>query len=163
MNGHRNKKSDGFTVAELITVIAIVAILATVAMPLANFGIRRQKEIELHERLRRITEAIDRFHELALQQAGSPAAMKEPVSVEQGPWPKDLESLTKPIALNSGQSVRLLRERDLIDPMTGRAEWNTLSADDDADTQSTNSHNVYEIHSKSTAMALDGKTHYNEW
>ncbi len=163
MNGHRNKRSNGFTVAELITVVAIVAILASVAMPLANFGIRRQKEIELHERLRRITEAIDRFHELASQQAGGPAAMKEPVSIQQGPWPKDLESLTKPIALNSGQSVRLLRARDLIDPMTGRAEWITLSADDDADTQSSNGNNVYEIHSKSTAMALDGKTHYNEW
>jgi general secretion pathway protein G len=163
MNGRRNKKSDGFTIAELITVIAIVAILASVAMPLANFGIRRQKEIELHERLRRITEAIDRFHELALQQAGGAAAMKEPVGIQQGPWPKDLESLTKPVALNSGQQIRLLRERDLIDPMTGRAEWITLSADDDADTQSSNGNNVYEIHSKSTALALDGKTHYNEW
>jgi general secretion pathway protein G len=163
MNGRRNASSNGFTVAELITVVAIVAILASVAMPLANFGIRRQKEIELHERLRRITEAVDRFHELAMQQPGGPASMKEPVSIDQGPWPKDLESLTKPIALNSGQSVRLLRERDLIDPMTGRAEWNTLSADDDADTQSGNNKNVYEIHSKSTALALDGKTHYNEW
>ncbi|MEA2236291.1 MAG: ral secretion pathway protein [Thermoanaerobaculia bacterium] len=162
MNG-RNAISNGFSVAELITVVAIVAILASVAMPLANFGIRRQKEIELHERLRRITEAIDRFHELALQQPGGPASMKDPVSIDQGPWPKDLESLTKPIALNSGQSVRMLRERDLIDPMTGRAEWNTLSADDDADSQSTNGKNVYEVHSKSTALALDGKTHYNEW
>jgi general secretion pathway protein G len=163
MNGRRIKKSDGFTVAELITVVAIVAILASVAMPLANFGIRRQKEIELHERLRRITEAIDRFHELALQTAGSTAAMKDPVSPQQGPWPKDLESLTKPIPLNSGQQIRLLRERDLIDPMTGRAEWITLSADDDADSQSSSNTNVYEIHSKSTALALDGKTHYNEW
>jgi len=163
MNGRRNTRSDGFTVAELITVIAIVAILASVAMPLVNFGIRRQKEIELHERLRRITEAIDRFHELALQTGGSAAAMKEPVSQMQGPWPKDLDALTKPIPLNSGQQIRLLRERDLIDPMTGRAEWNTLSADDEADTQSSNGNNVYEIHSKSTALALDGKTHYNEW
>jgi general secretion pathway protein G len=89
--------------------------------------------------------------------------MKDPVSPQQGPWPKDLDSLTKPIALNSGQQIRLLRERDLIDPMTGRAEWITLSAEDDADTQSSNGNNVYEIHSKSTALALDGKTHYNEW
>lgn len=163
MNGRHHKQAKGFTVAELITVVAIVAILASVAMPIANFGIRRQKEVELHERLRRITEAIDRFHELAMQQPGSPAGMKEPVSIDQGPWPKDLESLGKPISLNSGQSVRLLRLRDLIDPMTGRAEWNTLSADDDADSQSTNGKNVYEIHSKSTALALDGKTHYNEW
>ena len=162
MNRRRNTASNGFSVAELITVVAIVGILASVAMPIANFGIRRQKEIELHERLRRITEAVDRFHELALVQ-GSAAAMKVPVSLDQGPWPKDLETLTKPIELNSGQSVRLLRQRDLIDPMTGHAEWNTLSSDDDADAQSGTSKNIYEIHSKSTALALDGKTHYNEW
>jgi general secretion pathway protein G len=155
--------SKGFTVAELITVVAIVGILASVAMPLANFGIRRQKEIELHERLRRITEAIDRYHELRAQPAGSAAGIKEPPSLEQGPWPKELADLTKPIELNSGQKVRLLRERDLIDPMTGKSDWNTLSTDDDADTSSSNGKNVYEIHSKSTAPALDGKTHYNEW
>ena len=162
MNARRSSNT-GFTVAELITVVAIVGILASVAMPLANFGIRRQKEIELHERLRRITEAIDRYHELRAQPANSPAGMKDPQNLEQGPWPKDLEELTKPIELNSGQKVRLLRVRDLIDPMTGKSEWNTLSADDDADVQSGNGKNVYEIHSKSTAPALDGKTHYNEW
>jgi general secretion pathway protein G len=153
----------GFTVAELITVVAIVGILASVAMPLANFGIRRQKEIELHEKLRKITEAIDRYHEICLQPPTSQAAMKQPVSPDQGPWPKELEDLTKPVPLLSGQSVRLLRERDLIDPMTGKSEWNTLSSDDDSDAQSGNGKNVYEIHSKSTAPALDGKTHYNEW
>jgi general secretion pathway protein G len=165
MDRSRNTRSQGFTVAELITVVAIVGILASVAMPLANFGIRRQKELELHERLRRITEAIDRYHELRAQPAGSPAGMKEPPSLGQGPWPKDLEELTKPIELNSGQKVRLLRVRDLIDPMTGKSEWNTLSANDDPDSTSGGfaGDNVYEIHSKSTAPALDGKTHYNEW
>jgi general secretion pathway protein G len=159
----RNARSQGFTVAELITVVAIVGILASVALPLANFGIRRQKEIELHERLRRITEAIDRYHELASQAPGSPGGIKEPPNIGQGPWPKDLESLTKPVELNSQQKIRLLRPRDLIDPMTGKAEWNTLSTTDDPDSQSGNGDNVYEVHSKSTAPALDGKTHYNEW
>ena len=157
-------RSSGFTVAELITVVAIVGILASVALPLANFGIRRQKEMELHERLRKITEAIDRYHELRMPTQTSPGgAIKDPINIDQGPWPKTLEDLTKPIELNSGQKVRLLRERDLIDPMTGKPEWNTLSTDDDPDTQSGNDKNVYEIHSKSTAPALDGKTHYNEW
>jgi general secretion pathway protein G len=154
----------GFTVAELITVVAIVGILASVALPIANFGIRRQKEIELHERLRRITEAIDRYHELRSVQPGQPGAMKEPPSIDAGNWPKTLEDLTKPIAMTSGQTVRLLRERDLVDPMTGKAEWNKLSADDDADSSgSDDPKNVYEIHSTSKALALDGKTHYNEW
>jgi general secretion pathway protein G len=157
------RRSSGFTVAELITVVAIVGILATVALPLANFGIRRQKELELHEKLRKITEAIDRYHELRGATAGSPGAIKDPGDTMQKGWPKTLEELTKPIELNSGQSIRLLRPRDLIDPMTGKAEWNTLSSDDDPDTQSGSGNNVYEIHSKSTAPALDGKTHYNEW
>jgi general secretion pathway protein G len=164
MHALMNNRRSGFTVAELITVVAIVGILATVALPLANFGIRRQKEMELHERLRKITEAIDRYHELRMPSTSSPnGMMKDPPSLEQGPWPKTLEELTKPIELNSGQKARLLRPRDLIDPMTGKAEWNTLSTDDDPDTSSGNEKNVYEIHSKSTAPALDGKTHYNEW
>jgi general secretion pathway protein G len=164
MNARTNKRSSGFTVAELITVVAIVGILASVALPLANFGIRRQKEMELHDRLRKITDAIDKYHELRMPTQTSPGgAIKDPINLEQGPWPKTLEDLTKPIELNSGQKVRLLRERDLIDPMTGKAEWNTLTTDDDPDTTSGGDKNVYEIHSKSTALALDGKTHYNEW
>jgi general secretion pathway protein G len=164
MDARNQKASFGFTVAELITVVAIVGILASVALPLANFGIRRQKEMELHDRLRKITEAIDRYHELRMPTQTSPGgAIKDPINLDQGPWPKKLEDLTKPIELNSGQKVRLLRERDLIDPMTGKPEWNTLTSDDDPDTTSGGDKNVYEIHSKSTARALDGKTHYNEW
>jgi general secretion pathway protein G len=158
------KTSSGFTVAELITVVAIVGILASVVLPVAKFGLRRQKEVELHDRLRKITEAIDRYHELRQGTPTTPNGLiKELPNFQQGPWPKTLEDLTKPIELNSGQKVRLLRERDLIDPMTGKPEWTTLSSDDDPDTSSSNNNNVYEIHSKSTAPALDGKTHYNEW
>jgi len=68
--------------------------------------------------------------------------------------------------------VRLLRERDLIDPMTGRKEWIVKSTQDDSDSAfddvctvggSCSAENVFEVHSTSTALALDGKTHYNEW
>jgi general secretion pathway protein G len=153
--------SRGFSVAELITVVAIITILASMALPVISFGIRRQKEIDLHERLRTITAAIDRYHDLRLSPA--PNNIKTPPVVGQDTYPKDLEELTKPIELNSGKSIRLLRERDLIDPMTGKSEWTMLSSSDAPDATSGNGDNVFEVHSKSTALALDGKTHYNEW
>ena len=154
-------RKRGFTIAELITVVAIVGILASVAIPVLTFGVRRQKEIELRERLRKITEAVDRYHELRM--LPPPNGIKEPPTVGQREWPKDLESLTKPIELGSGKVVRLLRERDLIDPMTGKNEWKILSDNDDPDKTDSNTEQVFEVHSSSTALALDGKTHYNEW
>lgn len=154
------RQPRGFTIAELITVVAIIGILASVALPVARFGIRRQKELELREALRRITNAIDQYHEL---RTPGPTAIKKPPDLGQGDYPKSLEELTKPIELSNGKTIRLLRERDLIDPMTGKKEWTTLTDKDEPDTVSPGDENVFEVHSKSTALALDGKTHYNEW
>ena len=171
----RKTRSGGFTIAELITVCAIIAILAAVAMPVARFGLRRQKEVELRDKLRKITDAIDKYHELMIMgQGGAQNPTQQPGQLptlrpaqmqalgSEG-YPKDLEELLKGVKMSDGKTIRLIRDRDLIDPMTGRNEWITLSTTDDPDASMSDGNNVFEVHSTSTALALDGKTHYNEW
>lgn len=55
----------GMTLLELIIACAILLILATAAMPVARFTVKRQKEAELHRDLREIRDAIDRYKDTA--------------------------------------------------------------------------------------------------
>ena len=159
----RKPGQHGFTIAELITVTAIIAILAAVALPVARFSLRRQKEIELRDRLRKITEAIDRYHELMTIPPNVPVRPAQMQALGSEGYPKDLEALLEGVKMSDGRTIRLIRERDLVDPITGKNEWITRSTSDDPDTMSTDGNNVFEVHSTSTALSLDGKTRYNEW
>lgn len=148
----------GFTIAELITVVAIIGILASLALPVAKFGLRRQKEIELRQRIRKITTAIDHYHDLRLK-----GLIKDQEQLGQDGYPQDLEELVEGVELMDGTRVKFLRERDLIDPMTNKKEWDTRSTTDDPESSFSDDKNVFDVHSTSTRLSLDGKTHYNEW
>ena len=58
-----DRKQRGVTLVELVSVTAIVLLLAGIAMPVANTLIKRQKELELRQALRKIRTAINRFHD----------------------------------------------------------------------------------------------------
>src|SRR5437660_8793124 len=106
----RSHRNAGFTVAELITVVAIVAILASLALPVSRFGIRRQKELQLREQLRRITDAIDRYHDYMASPPG-PKHPKDMMALGSEGYPKELKDLVKGLELTDATKVKFLRER----------------------------------------------------
>ncbi|MGE5526965.1 MAG: type II secretion system protein [Rhodospirillaceae bacterium] len=61
----KRKPSHGFTLVELVVTVAIVGLLATVTLPLAQLTVQRHKEQELRVALRQIREAIDAYKKAA--------------------------------------------------------------------------------------------------
>jgi general secretion pathway protein G len=149
-----NRRSDsGLTLVELIITVAIITILASAAVPLAKFQVKRQKERELHRDLWEMRDAIDRYYDAAIKGAFQTKA-------DSLNYPPDLQTLVDGVDIQT-KKVRFLRAIPL-DPMTGTADWDLRSNQDDADSSSWGGQNVFDVHSKSTGTGLDG-TKYNTW
>src|SRR5216684_1891823 len=157
---HIQRRQDhseaGMTLLELVLACSILMILSSAALPIARYTIVHKKEELLRYDLRQMRDAIDRYKDLADRNL---------IRVEVGSegYPPDLETLVKGVQLGAGsdRKVRFLR-RIPVDPMTGHAEWNLQSVQDDPDSTSWGGKNVFDVHSKSQGTALDG-THYADW
>ncbi len=149
----RRHRERGLTLVELIVAIAILAILAGAAVPLARTTVRRSKERELRRDLWEMRDAIDRYKD-----AADRGAFQIKVGTEG--YPPDLETLVKGIDSN-GKKLRFLR-RIPVDPMTGNTEWGLRSMQDEPDSDSWGGQNVFDVYTKAQGTALDG-TKYSEW
>jgi general secretion pathway protein G len=144
---------SGLTLVELIICVAIVAVLASAAIPIARFQVKREKERELRRDLWEMRDAIDRYKD-----AADKGAMQ--VKADSMNYPPDLETLVNGVDIQD-KKVKFLR-RIPIDPMTGTADCGLRSNQDDADSDSFGGQNVFDVHTKSTGTALDG-TKYSTW
>jgi len=143
----------GLTLVELIIVVTILSLLATAALPIARFQVRRTKERELRQDLWEIRAAIDRYKDAADKGAFQ-------IKADSLGYPPDLETLVNGVDVQ-GKKVRFLR-RIPVDPMTGTNEWGLRSNQDDPDSDSFGGQNVFDVHSKSIGTAMDG-TKYSTW
>jgi len=91
-------RQAGMTLLELIIACAILLILASAAMPVARYTVKRQKEAELRRELREMRDAIDRYKD---------AADRNLIRVEAGSegYPPDLETLVKGVDLTAQQGA----------------------------------------------------------
>ena len=147
------KGERGLTLVELIVAAAILAILASAAIPITRFQIKREKERELHYDLWMMRDAIDKYKD-----AADKGAIQTKVDSQN--YPPDLETLVNGVDIQ-GKKVKFLRHIP-VDPMTGKAEWGLHSMQDDPKSDSYGGQSVFDVYSKSQGTALDG-TKYSDW
>ena len=153
----RRKHQRGMTLVELIVSFTLLALLTTMAVPLARYRVRRDRERELRYALREMRTAIDRYKDLADRgQLGT-------LSVDSDGYPETLDMLVEGVKPTGtiDKKIRFLR-RIPRDPMTNAYEWGMRSTRDDPKSTSWGGGNVFDVFTKSTDKAGDG-TPYSEW
>jgi general secretion pathway protein G len=145
------------TLVELIVSFTILALLTSMAVPLARYKVRRDRERELRYALREMRRAIDKYKDMADQgQLGTQ-------SMDSDNYPETLEVLVEGVAVSGtvDKKVRFLR-RIPKDPFTNTYDWGTRSTRDAPDSTSWGGQNVFDVYSKTLEKAGDG-TPYSEW
>jgi general secretion pathway protein G len=129
----RNPQSRGFTLIELMIVLAILGILLTIAQPNLRHALIKAREAVLKEDLFQIRDAIDQYY------------------ADSGKYPAQLTDL-----VNQEDKAKSYLRDIPKDPFTGAQDWVTVSLEGEET-------GIFDVHSASPLVAADGATPYNTW
>ena len=131
----KNPKPDsGFTLIELMIVMAIIAVLATIAVPSYTANIKHAREAVLREDLHTMRSAIDSY------------------TYDKQKAPQSLDDL-----VTAGYLKAIPK-----DPITGRTDTWITSQSDTLDSVDQTDSGIDDVHSGAQLTATDG-TAYNTW
>ncbi len=162
MNAPGRSRRGGFTLIEMVVAAALVALLATLALPLAELEVKRAKEQELQRALRQIRGAIDAYKQ-AVEEGHIPS------TVDASGYPPSLVELVD--GVNDAASPkprkiyflrRLPRDPFVTDPQLPAAEtWGTRSYASPPDAPRAGE-DVFDVYSLSEGKGINGIP-YREW
>ena len=133
MAQHTRSGKSGFTMIELMIVMAVITILISVAVPFYQKSILRSKEAVLRNNLFTMRQVIDEY------------------TMDKGKAPQTLEDLV---------SEGYLRAVP-VDPITGTNDWKIIMEDATTSVNQTEP-GIFEVQSTSDKTSLEG-TPYTEW
>jgi general secretion pathway protein G len=152
------KANSGFTLVELLVVMAVMGLLSLAVYPLAELNLRRERERELRHALWEIRDAIDAYKK-AVDAGQLPRTAGSGGSASG--YPPSLQALAQGsgAAAASGQPMYFLRRvpRDpFADPaLAPEATWGLRSYGSPPDSPRPGD-DVYDVYSRASGTGLNG-------